>query len=169
MLFWGKRSLNSDCPICCISFFTAETQFLEIFPQLHWTFYLKYLTLINRDEHAIYVLFLNYWCFDLFPPAWHRTRSLAGPLEKRPGQSHVHPRVCSWWKWHLFHIWARSNHIKRGRLTSTQVGRPECWVKVIQTNSNRLYCKYDYREVHVTLSSEEQYKQGGLPLCIKSS
>lgn len=57
------------------------------------------------------------------PLDWLRARSLASPFEKCPGQSYVHACFCPWWQRHLFHIWAWPNHLKRGRLTSAQVGK----------------------------------------------
>lgn len=62
------------------------------------------------------------------------------PAEECPGQSHVHPRVCSWWEWHLFHFWAWPYHAKRGGLPGAQVGEPPCQLDDLKYNELLWMC-----------------------------
>lgn len=80
-------------------------------------------------------LLLGWWfshptLFWLLCPAGFGARSSTSSFEKCPGQSHVHPRIRTWWEWHLFYIWARPDHVKRWRLAGAQVGHLLCLRKI---------------------------------------
>lgn len=124
---WPEAS--SGCLLVCFHTFTIKyrNEICTTSRQVH----------NNADELVMisikYILKYSFWT-----SAGFGAGSPPSPAEERPGQSHVHPRVCSWWEWHLFHFWAWPYHAKRGGLLGAQVGEPSC--RLDDLKHNELVC-----------------------------
>lgn len=110
----------------------------------------EHLCVVIQEFYFILVIANPTVSWPLSPPAGLGARSLKGPFEKHPGQSHVHPGVCSWWKWHFLHFWARPYDLTRGRFAGTQVGSLWQWGggEVFPTTSDLCCCRYHCWEGH---------------------